>query len=349
MPLWGELRLSSTTLNNYLSHPHSFGNSKTKRLPRDRLVTTTTVPPIQPLRIIKKNVVEEIPTHLVRLAQSDSYKKWLFEEQKKVAACALNDGTYPDMPDTPPRYKRPAVERPVTSTSIITPSRSASLRKWRRREGANVAQHALTGGPYPEMPETPERLKRLASETVTHPTIAAFRVALHNIANNLEEYGTVFTPAIYPVPANEDVICSPTRTGPDSTVLPIPASSPSAAIPCSDDIFSSIDCNPASTALPISTQVVATPYAEDEFVIIDPSLREIKVPRGNSVLRLVSKAKAISRPRRRVDKENTTPSPSSSPCKGSPSSLSSLTPVKFLSRKFHARGSPSIRATNLSS
>jgi len=75
-----------------------------------------------------------------------------------MAMCAIKGEPFPEMPDTPPRFKKSVVN--IVPTPFGSLSSSGSLRKYLREEGKKIAMHALSGEPYPDMPATPPRFKK---------------------------------------------------------------------------------------------------------------------------------------------------------------------------------------------
>jgi hypothetical protein len=221
---------------------HSFGRLKSKKVVAELPLTVVT-PVVLPLTITKKSAAVIAPTPALPLSKSDSFRKYLRAEGKKLAMHALSDGPYPEMPETPPRFKKHVVK-------TITPASSA--------------------------------------DDITS-FLATYRDAFKNIADNLEEFGSISPPAA------EDVF------GPEESSSPSPAG-------------------------PV------LPPAEDDFVVIDLALSDVfnLRRRPSSMRRVVNKVKRLSR--RASDKENV---PSHSPTNSARASITSFSPSKLLSRKIH--------------
>jgi hypothetical protein len=139
-----------------------------------------------------------------------------------LAMSAIKDESIPDVPDTPPRFKAPLATTAIVAP-LIAPSSLGSLREYFRAEGKKLAVCALSDEPYPEMSETPPRFKKHFIKTIT-PTysthdissiLATHRDAFKNIADRLEEFGSISPPTA------EDVFC-PEQSSPTPTI-PFPA------------------------------------------------------------------------------------------------------------------------------
>src|SRR5882762_2871851 len=193
---------------------HSFGRLQAGKGVPESLLTTTT-PVVLPLAITKKGA----PTSFLPVSKSSSFRKYLRAENKMLAMSAIKDES---MPDTPPRFKAPLATTAIVAP-LIAPSSLGSLREYFRAEGKKLAVCALSDEPYPEMSETPPRFKKHFIKTIT-PTysthdissiLATHRDAFKNIADRLEEFGSISPPTA------EDVFC-PEQSSPTPTI-PFPA------------------------------------------------------------------------------------------------------------------------------
>jgi hypothetical protein len=137
------------------AHLRSFGRPAAKKIEPELAVASP---------VVHEDSAAATTVPLVPLSVSESFRKYLRAEGKKMAMCAIKDEPLPEMPDTPPRFKKPVAT--IVATPLVALSSSASLRKYLRAEGKKIAMHALGDEPYPDMPETPPRFKKRFVKTI---------------------------------------------------------------------------------------------------------------------------------------------------------------------------------------
>jgi len=167
-------------------------------------------PVAQPINIVKEAIAATAkPTPPISPSISESFRKYLRAEGKKMVICAIKGEPIPEMLDTPPRFKKPAAN--TVPAPFVSLSGSGSLRKYLREEGKKIAMHALSGEPYPDMPETPPRSKKRMVGIVI-PSLAKdpFLVTNPEAFGSLADSRRVSSPLSYP--AAKDVFGLGTST-----------------------------------------------------------------------------------------------------------------------------------------
>jgi hypothetical protein len=178
-------------------HICSFGRLAASKIEPELEVVS---PVAQPINIVKKAIAAAAkPTPPTSPSTSESFRKYLRAEGKKMAMCAIKGEPFLEMPDTPPRFKKPVAN--IGPAPFVSLSSSGSLRKYLREEGKKIAMHALSGEPYPDMPKTPPRFKKRMVGTVISsfaqdPFLVTDPEAFGNLADSRRVSSSLSYPAV---------------------------------------------------------------------------------------------------------------------------------------------------------
>ncbi|KIM76247.1 hypothetical protein PILCRDRAFT_654376 [Piloderma croceum F 1598] len=150
-------------------------------------------PVAQPINNVKKAIAAAVnPTPP---STSESFRKYLRAEGKKMTMCAIKGEPFPGLPDTPPRFKKSIAN--IVPTPFVSLSSSGSLRKYLREEGKKIAMHALSGEPYLDTP--PRFKKRMVGSVIPSfaedPFLATNPEAFGNLADSRQVSSSLSYPA----------------------------------------------------------------------------------------------------------------------------------------------------------